>query len=643
MSNLMTPQQPMQSSFQPVKLSEKQTNQIIGKCNNLFSQMATSRASMFEQQWYMNMSFFFGRQYVVWRGTNTNSPGLFSLWEPPAPRWRVRLVANKVRRAVRGELAKKTKEKVRYFVVPETSTDEDAASSRAAMRISEYLFAELKWETLRRRATFWSLLTGTSFLKTFYSEMELDSSGIPGRVGLETVNSFHMYVPDYQSEDIEAQPYVCHAQAKSPEWVHNTYGKDVSADVKVGGSLLEQKFFGALGLTAMNSQDYIYVKEMWYKPCRDYPEGAVIIWAGDNLLSFTNYWPYNFGTYPFSKIEAVPSGRFFTDSIITDLIPLQKEYNLTRSQLSEARNRMARPQLLAPAGSIDASKLTSEPGLVIPYKPGFTKPEPLQLMDIPQYVINELDRTQRDMDDISGQYEVSKGRTPPGVDSATAVAYLQEENDSIYAPEIATIEEACEKVGKQLLVMVNQFWDIPRKIKVAGENETFETMMFSNADVRGNTDFRVESGSSLPQSRSAKQAFIMEMMDKGYIPPQKGLRYLDLNETNRLYDEMQTSVRQVQRENIMMKNGTPAVINWFDNVPDHIDGHQTYMRSQEFENQPDEIKQIFLQHLQQHVQQFQTQGSVDQQMMGMIPQPGMPQPGPPPGQMPLPGMGQQPE
>jgi hypothetical protein len=138
----------------------------------------------------------------------------------------------------------------------------------------------------------------------------------------------------------------------------------------------------------------------------------------------------------------------------------------------------------------------------------------------------------------------------------------------------------------------------------------------------------------------------MEMMDKRYIDPIKGLKYLDMQETNRLYDEMQTGMRQVQRENINMKNGQQVPVNWFDSIPDHIDGHQQYMRSQEYENLPPPIQQIFIQHLQAHVSQFQTQGTVDQQMAAppMPPQPpgGPPPPNFPPGQMQLPGMGQGP-
>jgi hypothetical protein len=376
----------------------------------------------------------------------------------------------------------------------------------------------------------------------------------------------------------------------------------------IAGGTIESKFFSAMGLSNQDSSKKVHVRELWMKPCPKYPEGAHIVWTNDTLLSYTPYWPFAYNDYPFAKIDHIPSGRFYGTSSIVDLIPLQKEYNRTRSQLMEAKNRMAMPQLLAAQGSIDPNKVTSQPGLIITYKPGFPVPQPLPLSQIPQYVIEELDRTQRDMDDIAGQYEVSKGHAPPGVEAASAIAYLQEENDTLLLHTVFSLEEAVTKIGKHLLVHADTFWDEPRLIKVVGTNNAFEAQMFSGADIKGNTDFRVESGSSIPRSLAAKQAFITDMGKMGFIPPDKVLRYLDMAETNKLYEESQVSARQAQRENLRMAKFQELVpTNEYDDDPIHIYEHQNFMRSQQFEILPDEIKQLHIQHLQMHRMKMQAQ------------------------------------
>lgn len=603
--------------------TKKAQQELLSYADGKFN-AARQQRIQFERQWYINIAFYFGRQYVQWLSSTASDYA--RLYEPKAPPWRVRLVVNKVRAIIRTELAKVTKEKPRGFVIPASTDDIDLAAAKAAEAIFEHLWRDLGINRHVRQSSFWTLMCGTGFLKDYYDPNSLDSSGQKGKICVEPVTPFHLYVPDLQEFDIENQPEVTHCIAKSPEWVKTLFDKDVQPDSGGGAGVLETKFLSALGISAGANKNMIAVKEMWIKPNEKFKEGAVIVWAGDTILGVNEEsLQYNHGEYPFTKFDHIPTGRFYSDSTIVDLVPLQKEYNRTRSQIIEAKNRMAKPQLIAPRGSIDPNKITSEPGLVILYTPGFQPPTPLPLTALPNYVVEELDRTQRDMDDVSSQHEITKGRTPPGVTAATAISYLQEEDDSKLSGTISSLEEGVEKVGRHLLSHVQQFWAAQRQIKVMGDNNLYESFAFSKADIKGSTDFRVEAGSATPRSRAAKQAFIMEMMDKQYIPPEKGLRYLDMAETNRLYEELQNDIRHAQRENLLMGQGVgmepkvdpmtgqPAVdpntgqsmiegypIHSWDNHLVHIDEHDNYRKKQEFDKLPDEVKMNHEIHTRKH-------------------------------------------
>jgi hypothetical protein len=203
-----------------------------------------------------------------------------------------------------------------------------------------------------------------------------------------------------------------------------------------------------LNLTGGNSEpDSVLCYEVWFKPGGhpDFPKGGMVQVVADNILYCTKDGiPYQHGEYPFTKIEHIPTGQFYAESSITDYIPLQREYNRTRSQITEAKNRMAKPQLLYAKGSIDPAKITTEPGLAIPYKPGLPPPTPMPLVPLPNYVLEEQDRIISDMEDISGQHQVSKGEAPPGVTAATAISYLQEKDDGILSHTFESVEEAWE-------------------------------------------------------------------------------------------------------------------------------------------------------------------------------------------------------
>lgn len=581
------------------KLSIKDSKALIDDFEKKYKQAKDARVP-FEREWYLNIAFYFGKQWVQWVKAGGASD-FARLIEPPVPPWRVRLVSNKIKPIIRKELAKINQERPRGFVVPSSSDDEDLAAARAGDAIYEHVTTQdLRLASVMWRASFWMVLCGTGFVKDWYDPKEYDAAGMEGRIKAEPLSPFHILVPDVEEQELDHQPYVIQAMGKDPDWIEMLFGKKVQADSKGGAGLLEQKFLNALGISSGAMRDKVVVKEIWIKPSAKYKNGLVAMWANNEILHVTEGHPYAHGEYPFTKIDHIPTGRFYGQSTIVDLIPLQKEYNRTRSQVIEAKNRMSKPQLIAPKGSVDPRKITTEPGLVIQYTPGFTPPQPIPLQNLPQYVLEELDRTQRDMDDISSQHEVSKGRTPPGVEAATAIAYLQEQDDTVIAHTVDSVETAHERVGKHLLAHVGQFWDAERTIRVVGKNSFYEAYVFKGSDLRGNTDFKVVSGSAAPRSRAAKQAHIMELMKLGFIPPDRGLQFLDMGETARLYEEMQIDVRQAQRENLKMSHGQPAPVNVWDNHQIHILEHDAYRKRQEFEQLDENAQMIFQQHVEGH-------------------------------------------
>ena len=602
-----------------IKKNTPEYNALLAKLNKWFSQSKAARMP-FEREWYTNLAFYLGRQNVQW--TSAKAGPISTLYEPPAPPWRVRLISNKIKIAVRRELSKVTQEKPTGFVIPATSEEEDLAAARAGDMIIEYLWRELKMPTVVRKAVFWELICGTSFIKDGYDPNGIGPDGTSGAIKAEALNPFYVFVGDVQEEEIENQPFVIHAVARDPGWVYQTYGIRVDPKSNANAEIIDQKFLTSLGINQQNQREKVYLKECWIKPgmSTEYPNGLMVVWADNELLYAQDEWPYLHTNYPFGKLDHIPTGRFYAQSVIVDLIPLQKEYNRSRSQIVEAKNRMSKPQLIAPKGSIEVKKITSEPGLVIEYTPGFTPPTPLPLQNLPQYVFEHINSLQSDIDDISSQHEVSQGQTPPGVSAATAISFLQEEDDSVLMPTISALEECVEKVGKHFLQHVQGNWDAERQVNVVGSNAQFEPFMFTKSSLKGNTNYVVQAGSATPRSRAAKQAFIMEIGKLGWIPPDHALRFLDMTETGRLYEELQVDVRQAQRENlklslpppqeiivaraqpmepVMGSDGQPiapppdkpwVVVNTFDNDQIHLMTHDTYRKSQSYESLAPEVK-----------------------------------------------------
>ena len=670
--------------------------------NAEFQKCKTARAQ-FERQWYINMAFLSGQQYL--QPVNLTAAG-FRLVTPKAPPWRVRLVINKIRTAIRTECAKLTTSKPIPTVLPQTNEDEDFTAASVGEQILKSEFGTAKFEAQYRSWIWWGTTCGTSFLKQHWDATEKDhdsrmlpkpptfpGTGMPipdeiineiprlseymntpqpayGKIQVERVTPFHIYVPDLLSESLEEQPYLIHTMAKSPLWVERKFGFKPTCDVRTSATIL-----GAAAIVAAKGApehlDAVTVKEVWIKPDahKDFPNGGLLTIINDKVVQCKEEWPYPFPEFPFYKYDAMQTGGFYSDSIIVDLIPIQKEYNKKRSQSIEIADTVGKPKFFYQQGSIDPRMITNEPGQGIPYKFGYEPPIPIAGQDVPASFSNEIVQLAQEFDDISGQHEISRGQTPTSaISSGTAIAYLQEQDDSKLTYQVASIESAIELLGKHYLFLVSQFWSDDRVIKVTGKNDTFEAIHWKQNMLKGNTDVKVQTGSALPFSKAARTALLTEMMQNGFVDPQSGMEMLNFGGLEKVLDVALVDKRQAMRENLRMAaapekmlmlilnpapgpNGEPPVerlhpetgesvkfngdgtpfqpqppfpVNSWDNHEEHIHWHNFFRKTQQFEQLSDIQKQAFEMHVQLHQlaiqsQLINTQGNVLEDNSGQPP------------------------
>lgn len=655
----------------------------------------------FEKQWYINLAFVAGKQYV----SPIDVPGHgFRLTAPKAPPWRVRLVINKIRTAVITECSKLTTSKPIPTVIPATNEDEDYTAAAVGEQLLKTAFANAAFEKDYRSFVWWGVVTGNAFLKEYYDPTapDYESQTLPpaptfptgqpipdelidsipglrdrlntpmpavGKICIERVTPFHVFVPDLLCEDINKQPYLVHVMTKHPLWVERKYGFKPAVDTKASNTVLD-----AATLIAKNGEDHldaVLVKEVWIKPNghRDFPEGGLLTVINGKIAHYMDKWPYPYPEFPFYKYDGMPTGGFYTDSKVVDLIPVQKEYNKKRSQMVEIQNTMGKPKLMYERGSINPKMISSEPGQSIPFVPGFNPPTELKGSEVPTSFVNEITFLQQEIDDISGQHEISRGEINSSVpDSGTAIAYLQEQDDAKLNYQVASIENACELLGKHYLSLASNYWDDNRLIRVSGKNNAYEAIHWKQGMLKGNTDVKVQTGSALPFSKAARTALLTELMNNGFIDPVSGLERLDIGGLDKVIEDTLVDKRQATRENLKMVDlpssmlqlllepapgpngeqpvsvpgpvgkpvqlngdGTPfqpqppIPVNSWDNHEEHIKWHNHFRKSQEFELLDDLHKKAFEMHVQLHQLALQSnimnqQGHTIQQNVEVMPE-----------------------
>jgi hypothetical protein len=615
-----------------------------------------------ERQWNYNLAMYNGNQWVMPTVVRSDS-GFGSsgaLGVPRSGQNRTRLTVNRIKPVVRTEVSKFIAQKPGASVIPATDEDDDILAAEAGEAAWESCITRAKVDMHYRNAIWWMCITGNGFIKNTWDPSAFDpDSELDGDISYGSVRPYELFFADLEVKDLQDQPFVIHAYARSTEQLKIKYEEVLPKGLNPSckKSTIEEASYAAPMKQDVKTYDSNMLIEFWVKPgfCSYLKDGGVITLIDDVIVEVINDGlPYEHGEYPFVQFAHIESERFYRTSIIPDLIDLQKDYNSLRSQIAESRKKMGKPQILAPKGSISASKMTTEIGLVIEYKYGMQPPQPMPIQNLPAYILQEVDMLKADIEDLSGQHEVSKGQTPTGVTAATAISYLQESDDSYQLPSFKNVEEAWGRLAKQSLMLMVQYWDVQRVVKVVGKEDAFSIQLLSGADLKRATDVRIEPGSSLPQSKAAKQAFIMDLMMNQFIPPDEGLEMLEIGAAKKLMDMLKNDKRQAQRENIKFKRLTPddlmayeqeyamalqqqgidpqgidpttgeqlqapliIPVHTYDNHEVHIEEHDRFRKGQEFETLPAEIQQLVESHVMQHKTMMQQ--VMLQQTMSQIP------------------------
>jgi len=641
-------------------------------------QKAKTNRKTDENEWYINLAFYNGQQYHDWITLN----GKETLSEEPNQAKLPRITVNRIEPIIRTEIAKTTSGQPSASVVPASNDDDDLLAANAAEQVWQAIYDKNNFQSrVLQHAEWWRAITGNGFIKSIWDPSVAIKTPVTdvdpltgekivtqkvtdkGDVSFEVLSPFHLFVPDLAEEDLEKQPYIFSVYTKSEQWVKSTF-KNVLPEnftpTKVSSSEIADAALMDLRGVDSARPDSVLVIEMWAKPggCSWLPNGGLVTIVDSEIVQYTDQGiPYAHGEYPIAHIQGIPTGKFYRRSVIKNLIPLQREYNRVRSQIIHAKNLMSKPQMMYQEGSVDPRKISARAGIWIPVRPGFQYPTPVPIQPLPNYVINEVQQLQSDFEDISGQHQISKGSTAPGLTAATAIAYLGERDDAYLTTVFNSIEAAIEKLARQSLSLFVQYVQSERLIKTVGSDGSFDALMLSGADIASGTDIRVESGSALPTSKSARQALITEWMKMGFISPQDGLRVLEMGMLKQYYNLIKIDENQAQRENLSMKKltaeeiqqhytdweigiqrgdadkfvpgevgpdgqpvplePTPVIpVNDWDNHAVHVEVHNRFRKSQSFDLLPPEVKAEFQKHIAIHQNALQNQMMLQQ--MGMM-------------------------
>jgi len=271
-----------------------------------------------------------------------------------------------------------------------------------------------------------------------------------------------------------------------------------------------------------------------------YPGGKVAIVTSNQLLS-DGPNEYEHGWKPFVAQSCNDvQGEFWGPTFIEFLISPQMSLNKTLGQVIDNKNLMgAAPWLVDRNAEIDIDALVGEPGSVIEKNPG-TEAERLEIPSMPSYIVQLIEMDRQAIDDISGVFDVTQGKSPSGITAGVAIEQLQEASNTRIRLLVRNLENTIQRLGEHVVALGRQYIDEIQQVRVIDPvSGSFSFVQLTPEMLTHQWEISIASGSTLPRSHDARQRDAVELGKLGWIDPQGGLEMINLPGKEKVLQRLQ--------------------------------------------------------------------------------------------------------
>ncbi len=608
-------------------MKEKIEDIVVKETLEDFEERVRARKS-FDNQWQLNMNFYMGNQYcdVGYGGFVREMDKQYF--------WQEREVFNHIAPIIDIRLSKLAKIKPKMQVLPATNEEEDLYTAKVGKKILDSVSNKMNLSAKINQATKWSEICGTSFYKISWNPnlgqvvaLEEDGKKIKtGDVDISVCSPFEIYPDSATHESLQECQSLIHARAYTVDEIKQTYGVDVEGkDINVYSLDGTSVSLGGLGYSGLATKliettrkNSAIVLEKYVKPCEKFPDGRLIIVAGDKLV-YDGELPYLNGIdgkreFPFVRqICNEEVGNFWGVSMISRLIPIQRAYNAVKNRKHEYINRLTLGVLAVEDGSVDIDNLEEEglaPGKILVYRQGSSAPKFLGGENVPSDFEKEEEKLLKEFNSLSGTSEIGSMESVSASLSGVALELLIDENETRLKFTTDSMKSAIKTMAKHILRLYKQFATFPRLIKIVGDDGTLDVFYFKGNDISSD-DVQFDTDNETNDTLSQRRTMIFTLLDKGLLADEDGkisnsmkakiMENIGFGVWDNSVDLRDLHIKNADIENSKLNSGKDVEVKEIDNDELHINQHTAYMLKVLYGGEYDKkIEKLFLKHIQKH-------------------------------------------
>lgn len=609
---------------------EEFEKQIVDEVLKDFEERQFERKS-FESTWQLNINFFLGNQYCF------VSPAGEIIENGKQYFWQEKEVYNHIANIIELRQSKLSRVRPSLTVIPFSDDERDIACAKTSKKILKAVSHNLNMSKILSKGTMWSEICGTAFYKVDWNNnlgkvVGLNPAGgviKEGDVEVSVVSPFEIYPDSSTYNSIEDCMSIIYARSFHKDTVKNIWGVDVEGKNLDVYSLDGLSVSGGLGYASISNsmakkvkKDQVIVLEKYEKPTIEYPNGRLIIVAGDKLV-YNGELPYinkaeNKRGFPFIRQVSIPTPNcFWGMSVIERCIPIQRAFNAVKNRKHEFMNRLTMGILAVEDGSVDVENLEEEglsPGKVLIYRQGANGPKMLCSDNLPIDFKNEEEALLNEFKTVSGVNDfLNQGNLSYGNISGVALQLMIEQDDVKLSTSSEEIRYSAQEIAKQILRLYKQYAKIQHTSKIIGDNGSIELFYWSSSDINSE-EVIFETENEINETLAQKRSMIFELLNSGLLADENGkitntmrgklLEQLGFGIWEATQDIKALQTKNASKENLqLLMSGKINDPRDIDDNEVHIQEHISFILGNEFEKSKlknPEVEKLMLEHIRKH-------------------------------------------
>tara|TARA_R100000152_G_scaffold4581_1_gene1605 strand:- start:8269 stop:10200 length:1932 start_codon:yes stop_codon:yes gene_type:complete len=465
---------------------------------------------------------------------------------------------------------------------PASTVKADLVKAKTDAALAQYIWEKAKVPDVYRQAFEWLITCGTVGIHTFYDPDKKD-------IAVEAVAPYDMFV-EPNVDDIDQSEYLFRRVYIAPHALRRAYPDVDMEKVNIVELKNVQSVVSQYNISITNPprhNERVEVLEYWDK------DGRHRIYSGTEILFDNNgdkkeYDPAK--GYPIRAIRfhKLP-GRFWGMGALEPLISPQREYNAQRSAIISNIRLMGNLQWLVPVNA-GVDKITNRPGGVIRYNPAAPAPKQAGLSPLPNYVMDNVNRTHSEMLDMAGVHGASLGKRVAGIESGAAVNALVDQDVAQLQNVLDGIERSAVETAKQILSLAKTHFSESRMVRIFKQDGGMFYRMIKNTDLSDEPDIFIEAGSLFASKIKDRERRAAEMLQLGLLDPMEARRAINFNGVE---DQM---FRTIRNYNMALETleaavaGDQITILPTDPVDEMREVFEDFMHSEEFLDMTNEAR-----------------------------------------------------